>query len=185
MPVEEPARGIRVGEEERDEAPHHEDLAVREVDHAQDAVHEGVPDRDQGVDAALCHTRDHERFPRGRVVALARGQGQRLVGADRDERDDEDRQPDLDQLAQREPLHATDGGGRRTRRRLDVGVLSHRVSPGCASRGEPCSPRDAQLGSSLSPSPSPARASSFRRRRAGRSRSSPRWPGWAPRTPRS
>ena len=40
------------GHEERDVRAHHEHVAVGEVDQPQDAVHQGVTQRDQGVEAA-------------------------------------------------------------------------------------------------------------------------------------
>ncbi len=43
--------------------PAHEDLAVGEVDHAQDPVHHGVAHGDEGVDAALGQSEDDEVDP--------------------------------------------------------------------------------------------------------------------------
>src|SRR5579875_2282047 len=47
-------RGVRAG---------HEHVAVREVDHVEDAVHHGVAERDEGVDAALGQAELHEVEP--------------------------------------------------------------------------------------------------------------------------
>ena len=51
--VQEPALRVCVGEEVRAERAGHEHLAVREVDHPQDPVHEAVAQRDHREDGAL------------------------------------------------------------------------------------------------------------------------------------
>ena len=45
--------------DEGDEGGEHEDVAMREVDHADDAEHHGVADGDQAVDGAQRHAVDH------------------------------------------------------------------------------------------------------------------------------
>ena len=113
--VQEAAPQVGVGEEERDERTRHEDLAVREVDHAQDAVDERVPEGDQREDRALPDAVHDLVDPEVARVTLALGQGQGLVDADDHDERDRGAEHDEDDAPPRERREAADpsvGGDR-------------------------------------------------------------------------
>ena len=65
------------GDEQRGEGAPHEDFAVGEVDHEQDAVDERVAERDEGVDAPQRDAGDDEVLPllRREATLLERQEG--------------------------------------------------------------------------------------------------------------
>ena len=75
------------GREVAGEGADHEDVAVGEVDHAQDAVDHRVAEGDEGVDAAQRGAADEQVDP-GVEGVLARREGQ--VRAHHDDQDDDD-----------------------------------------------------------------------------------------------
>ena len=72
--VEKSGLGERGGDEISGEGAGHHDVAMREIDQAQDAVDHGVAERHQGVDAADGDAEDQEFEPLdGAVSALDQG----------------------------------------------------------------------------------------------------------------
>ena len=63
-----------IGQKISDERPAHEDFTVGEVDHAQNAIHQGVPQGDQRIDAAQGQPEDNQILPDlGAVFTTAQG----------------------------------------------------------------------------------------------------------------
>ena len=93
-----PCRGDRLeslkGKIAAERADHH-DVAMREVDHEQDAVDQRIPDGDQGIDAAENEAGDRKAQPGIRTIGGVREQ--HLVKAPEQVSGKDDAQYDLDQ----------------------------------------------------------------------------------------